>query len=846
MLAGALLAGLLVPVSQPADAAIAPPWCGTPSADAAAALPTGANAGDPAGSFPHIPYYAVGCTLERIQGESNGRMSLEVIGESALGRPMYGVVINALETKQQRDDYRAWTKVRKEMLEDPAKAQSLVDAAGSRIKTPMVVQGGIHGNEFEGVDAAMELIEKYATTPYGVDPEVDYALDHLVLVFNPIQNPDGRVSGQRLNGNGFDLNRDYLSQTQTETIASINLQKEWLAPELLDLHGYVAPTLIEGTTKPHNPSVEYDLWIKWNQPRVAANVAAMDAAGFETTIPVTEWCSDGDFPTAPSGLCDNGRPPGPAEAEGWDDWGPFYTGMYAQQIGLDASTVEMCWTPFDICGGRVGAKDQQVVVVESTMDFVADNRSAMLHDQLEILKRNDVNAPRPACCPAPYDVDNNWMNEYGEGYVIPMGTGQRSEAEANRLVEWLLYNDIEVQKTTQPYTYGGTTYAPGSYLVPMAQPRRGLADTALSVGVDISDRINQLYAPPAAWSHGYLWGADVVPVARGAALPAKVNKVRGPSLLGGGVQGGSADYYALEIDSPTAVRFLNGLVADGGLQPKLALGPVQATTGTLAAGSVVLPAGRQARRALDALAKRTGLEFQPVKAAGVPALEAIDRVPRIAVLAGSLDQSVWSLRDLGFPANPVSTAMLNGATNPLDSYDVIFNAGTGYPANTAANATARARLAAFFAAGGGYIGAGTTGAGFLTNGGQVTGLTAAARTGGGRSGIVWWDNTGGTSSVITGAYPARDTAIMDPPTWLTAVPSTFTVDARLPQSGFFAAGLWRLDEQSASAPGSALVAHGTNTTGTARMTVFAMNPLYRADPEREWPMVSAAAYWADK
>jgi hypothetical protein len=28
--------------------------------------------------------------------------------------------------------------------------------------------------------------------------------------------------------------------------------------------------------------------------------------------------------------------------------------------------------------------------------------------------------------------------------------------------------------------------------------------------------------------------------------------------------------------------------------------------------------------------------------------------------------------------------------------------------------------------------------------------------------------------------------------------------------------------------------------------VFAMNPLYRADPEREWPMISSAAYWADQ
>jgi hypothetical protein len=30
------------------------------------------------------------------------------------------------------------------------------------------------------------------------------------------------------------------------------------------------------------------------------------------------------------------------------------------------------------------------------------------------------------------------------------------------------------------------------------------------------------------------------------------------------------------------------------------------------------------------------------------------------------------------------------------------------------------------------------------------------------------------------------------------------------------------------------------------MTVYAMNPLYRADPEREWPSVSTAAYWGDQ
>jgi hypothetical protein len=220
-------------------------------------------------------------------------------------------------------------------------------------------------------------------------------------------------------------------------------------------------------------------------------------------------------------------------------------------------------------------------------------------------------------------------------------------------------------------------------------------------------------------------------------------------------------------------------------------------------------------------------------------------VPRIAVLTAAANQDIWVLRNLGFTADPVATGATSplndpGAPDPLANYDVVFNT-----ANWPAGETARSRLTAFFANHGGCLGAGSNGAAFLTNAAQVTGLTAASRGGAGRSGIVYWDNLGGADSPIVGAYPARDTAITDPPTWFTSTGS-LGVDARFPASGFFAAGLWLLDAQSATAPGSAVIAHGTNTTGTARVTVYAMNPLYRADPEREWPSISTAGYWEDQ
>ena len=63
------------------------------------------------------------------------------------------------------------------------------------------------------------------------------------------------------------------------------------------------------------------------------------------------------------------------------------------------------------------------------------------------------------------------------------------------------------------------------------------------------------------------------------------------------------------------------------------------------------------------------------------------------------------LRQLGFDVDPTNVAQLNtAATDPLAGYDLLYNAASNYPANNAANAQSRARLAAFFAGGGGYIG----------------------------------------------------------------------------------------------------------------------------------------------
>ena len=440
--------------------------------------------------------------------------------------------------------------------------------------------------------------------------------------------------------------------------------------------------------------------------------------------------------------------------------------------------------------GRLGAFETQYITTTSTLEYVSANRNEMLYDEAERYRRGVAGEPRVDCCEPPFDVDNNWMKEFPDAYVIPVDTGQRSNAEAKRLVDWLLRNGIEVETLRFRTTFDGQVFDKGSYVVWMDQAHRGLADTALNVGLDVSDRISILYAPPAAWSHGYLWGADIVEIPLDSGFSPVSNRINKTTTPPGGVEPGRADAYALELDSATAVRTLNSLIG-GGLTAEMALEAFPARTGgTLPAGTVLFGADQATRVALATAGRENGLLFRRVVSEDLPSsTDPIDRVPRIVALTGAVNQDVWSLRNLGFPVDPISTASINSApTDPLVNYDVVWNTGN-WPGAT--QPTARARLTAFFAAGGGYLGSGT-GRGELPHRRRSRRAGLTVGTSGGQRARA--ESSAGSTRAPTARsqahIPAEDTAIVDPPSWFSAVPASYSVDARLPLTDFFLAGMW--------------------------------------------------------
>jgi hypothetical protein len=849
-----------VALSTPASAQLAPPWNGDPISAGlgptygepwcAEAAPGSSIAGQQKQPLALIPQEAIGCTLQQFLVEAADagipeRMSYEVIGQSSGGRDLFGVVVNALETADQQRDYDRWTQLRSIMLTDPAGAQTLLQGWGDEVKIPIFIEANIHGNEEEGTDAMMQVVRDLVTTPYGADPVVDELLDHAILILIPSQNPDGRFRGTRTNTNGFDMNRDLLVQSQPEIKLNVAFQQQWLAPVGLAMHGYVDPTLIDGLTKPHNPGVEYDLFLEWNQPRLDVNESALADVGMRITRPVNQWNADAR---------ETPHPVGPAYAEGWDDWGPFYTQTYMEFFGVDSSTLEMC-NAGPGCKGRFGSKRAQYVGFYSSARFWIEHRSQILHDQLEIFRRGVTSAPRPDCCDNPFiaslgftEEQHDWMVPYPRAFVIPFeGGGQRSDAEANRMVQWLLDNGIQVETALDAFTWDGQTFPAGSYVVWMDQALRGLAYTTLSAGQDISDRITQLYAPPGAWSHGLLWGADVVEVPNDPGFAPGTTPISAPTGLEGGVRPGAADWYAITLRGVTEVRAILDLLRSG-VEGEVAEEPfVSGSAGQMPAGSLLFSAADTASLAAAGLA--SGMLFERVLNADKPdETTQLDEAPRVAKLAGGSgrNDTLWSLEQIFGPDVQIVTtsSLLNAATDPLLGYDVIYNAGGAYPSEPQSS-VARDRLKSFFARGGGYIGTSQSASNFafLNDGGLVTSpLTQGSDAAGG--GIAIWANEG-TEGPMTAGYPVQDSLYLPSNiTFFSAVPTDATVDARYLDStdDLFLAGLWR--GRDAAVANAAVIVHGT-TTAESRYVGLATNPFSRGDAEREWALIGQAALWSN-
>jgi hypothetical protein len=744
------------------------------------------------------PYHAIAPKLNELQDRSN-RVSVEVVGQSGLGRDLYLVTLTAPERSWETRQQDAW----RELIEnDPARA-----ARDKRLerdyKAPVWINNNIHGNEWEGTDAALRQIEYLATTS---DPAARKLLQHSRVYFNVTANPDGRVAGTRQNSNGFDLNRDFVTNSQPEDLAMRDMIIDTQPVLSLDEHGYVSGTLIEPTGPPHGQNYDFDLYIKHGYANGLEMEQAVKNLGYpeaqDVVVPFRDW--------------------GPGE---WDGWPPIFTAQYAMYHGAVSYTVEI---PLQVNNAAYDTLPQAELrrrsaintdVAESTMEttlsYLGRHRDDLVDNQIEIFRRGaEGEAQRfiPDGFVPGFGPEDRFTTNFPRAYVIPVGATQRSGAAAVRLVDLLVAHDVRVRQATRPFTLGGKSYPAGSYVVDMHQPKRGLANAMLEAGKDLSGDAPQMY-DIAGWSHRLLWGASVDIVQKG--------KVKVPSFgvvaaaPTGGVDAAPGRDLAVRIVDGKDASAVNDLLGRG------------ISLGRRADGTVIVPA--TARQAAREVADRYGVRFTAAPAGESSPLN------RVTVAAAVAADELFALREMGFDVRPVSTATLNAGFD-LSRVDVlVVSSGLRYDQLRPA---AKAQVDALFARGG-VVTRGATGSRFNADARLLPVTAVPGR--GDANGVVTVDNAG--ASVLAGSTP---TSFAYSPQWFVNLGAGVRAEQRYGTGNPLIAGHWLPNGDGSGGPtsaaGQAAVVSGVSATG-ARVLMFGTEPMFRAHPKGMYAQVAAAIYW---
>ncbi len=736
-----------------------------------------------------IPYSEIPAKLREIEANSN-RVKVDVIGRSAGGRDLFLVTLSDPQAMGFLGKYQAISQL---LLTDPEKAQDMIEQFGD-FKVPFFVNASIHGTEYPGVDAAMQLIE---TLAYEDSEEVQAILDSVILLVNVVANPDGRVLNTRYNANGFDLNRDFITQSQPETKALVRVITEWNPMVLLDLHGFYNPMLIEPCTPPHNPNYEYDLFIKWALAQALAMKAELyDQLGYDAQIPYL----DDDL--------------------GFDDWAPSYTPQYSILHGAYAHTLE---TPFDDERGVAA----HYAAVWGALKFVAQNKEGMLYDQIEIFRRGYLDLLQqpipPELLPAYPQYEELMLQDFPAAYVIPAGPPfQLSQHQAARLVDYLLFNGVQVHQAIEPFVLNGVEYPVGTYIVWMNQPKRGMANTILEDGLDLSDIPGlYFYSPPTVWSNPRLWGAELAVMEERIEIPTYEIKAAAPpqAVVGSGTAGA----YAFSPTSIAAIQAANELLARG-VTLHRAEAPFEDSGHSYGAGTFILPA--EARLA-DDVAHSYGLE---VNVLARPPEGAIPlRQPRIAALVPAAGQSL--LGRFGFQFDVLGIQDLNAGPD-LTAYDVLINDSLSL-STTGLGPKGRKALEDYLAAGGDYIGLGAYGNDLVAQLGLVD-LIEYNPPG---NSIVRVDMAPGDP--IAAGFGAEGHVFLNSGALFSAPGGGVEVVASLDEADFFVSGYWP-GWPASGVYGAAVAVH--KATAAQDLTLIGFDTLFRAHPENGFRMVANAIY----
>jgi hypothetical protein len=407
--------------------------------------------------------------------KSSAEVILREYGETYEGRKLYYLIISSNENVARLD------RIQQEigLLADPRKITSERQAKELIEKLPVVawMAYSIHGDELSSTDAALQLAYQLAA---GTDTLTNKLKENLIIVIDPLQNPDGRerilsqiqsFSGKIVNwdaqtlehggvwpwGRGnhylFDLNRDWFALVHPESQGKIKAILDWNPQVLVDCHemGAFDTYLFSPPREPFNP-----FWTsairKWWRAFSQDQARAFDQYGW--SYYTREWN---------------------------EEWFPGYGSSWSIFLGA----VGILYEQAGVSGSQVKKPDKTILTYRETVHHqfssslanlttAANNRRELLNDFYQE-KRGAV-YPKQATT-----------------YIFVPG---ENESRTTQFIQTMLKQNIEVKQGQKDFTatdltdiwrdkYSKKTFPKGSYIISSAQPLSHLVKAILEFDLKV-------------------------------------------------------------------------------------------------------------------------------------------------------------------------------------------------------------------------------------------------------------------------------------------------------------------------------------------------------------------------
>jgi len=404
----------------------------------------------------------------RVWGEQSPRADVAVHSRTYEGRELLRVIITSEANHARLDEIQANARKLWDPRELPgAEARNLVENG------PAIAWMGysIHGDETSGADASLAVAYHLLA---GTDADVTTMLDQLVIVMDPMMNPDGRMrilnmveqsAGYRTSLNNssmhrgrwpfgrgnhylFDMNRDWMIGSAPETRGRWKVALDFPPQLFVDGHEMsgLDTFLFYPQADPHLPQLpqRLDYW-----QGILADDAGSAFDKFEWGYYTREWA---------------------------DAWCPFYSDSWGSLNGAIGMLYEQ--------GGQRGmplmresgaivsyreSVHGQVVASMSNLQSLQANRQAILVDYLATRRRN-VDAGR----------------EGGERVFTFVSKGNATRESS--LLRTLLAQGIEVYRASGDFEASAVvrslgsaedsaTFPAGTYVIPVAQPQGSMVES---------------------------------------------------------------------------------------------------------------------------------------------------------------------------------------------------------------------------------------------------------------------------------------------------------------------------------------------------------------------------------